>query len=952
MIGNKHHLASALIYATTLALGVGLVALVRFDDKQNQRITQDSYLAESRAEFHEVAEKVEDVFKQVYQCLRTVARLPGVRELDPDAKNALQFHGGDGLERNTLQAIQEIYNNLGVNVAVSELYIVPADLDPDAPGSNTQAAREPLATFDHLILGRQGGAGTGEEDEPVEVEEIEIYEYRLMKKQLAWMKKQFPHEVDINALNYPMMGGPLVVTCDNSQYDPSAPDDKDRSGLILSIPYYGPDGELRGCVSAVILTHTLKTLLPSGSYAISSTEYDYCVTPHQDGQWQASYEYASAAREDPDLLVSLSHRLDVQNMGGAWSLWLGRPDSDFWDRSDVRATAKSRNLAYGFVTFILLTAIFGTWLAHRGRQAIIRVNRGLEQSIIAVKESESRYQLAVRGSQDGLWDWDLLSDQVIYAPQWKWMLGLEEAEVSDRPDEWISRIDHRDIEAFKHEFDKHMRGEDTVFEVELRMVHKAGHTVWMLCRGAVVRDEQGRAIRVAGSMADITEIKDAQGKLRKAAEHDRLTDLPNRELFKKHLEQAIHRAEFDTEFKFAVLFFDFDRFKVINDSLGHSVGDALLIDIASQFRRGLRKRDVAARFGGDEFVVLLRDLRDYDEAHQTADRLLTTFAKPHDLMGHSVTSTASVGLVNNAQGYTNAEDMIRDADAAMYQAKEAGKARVVVFDQVMHERALSRLKLEGDLRIALEGEQFRLVYQPIVELNTGEVSGFEALLRWDHPVHGTISPDEFIPIAEDTGLILSIGKWVLRTSARQLADWNHRLGLGCRLTVNVNISKRQLLTSSILDDALGCMREYQLQPGDLKLEVTESTIADDRSDVVPLLRLLRGHGFPIVMDDFGTGVSSLSSLHEFPIDVLKIDQSFIRVLDHDRSLLAVVASIALLAENLGILTVAEGIESKDIVGALQSIECTWGQGYHFARPMSPADAEAYLLGTCKKKRSA
>ncbi len=577
----------------------------------------------------------------------------------------------------------------------------------------------------------------------------------------------------------------------------------------------------------------------------------------------------------------------------------------------------------------------------------------IRTDITAAKESERRFQLAVNGSGDGLWDWDLLTDKVYYAPQWRRMLGIDPEEtVTDTPEEWTTRIDPQDIGAFMQEFDQHLRGLDESFEVELRMIHAQGKTVWMLCRGAVVRDKTGRAVRVAGSLADITEIKDAQELLRKAAEHDRLTDLPNRELFKEKLDTALQHAQDDPSHKLAVLFFDFDRFKVINDSLGHNVGDALLIDIAKQFEYVLRHGDTAARFGGDEFVVLLNDLRDYDEAFEAADRLLKIFAKPHNLMGHQVTSTASIGLVTNEQAYTAADDMIRDADAAMYQAKETGKNQTVVFDKAMHEQALDRLRLETDLRNALAHDEIHLLYQPIIELSTGELSGFEALVRWHHPQRGIVSPVDFIPIAEDTGLIVDIGSWILKTASQQIADWNRRLCTDRPLGININVSKRQLLNPAFMDEVIECQRQHNLHSQELKLEITESIISDDRADVVSLLRDLRAHGCLIVMDDFGTGVSSLSTLHNYPIDILKIDQAFIRVLDRDRSLLAVVSSITSLAENLGILTVAEGVETQDIVGALQSIDCTWAQGYHFAKPLSTADAEAYILDTGKIKRSA
>ncbi len=448
-----------------------------------------------------------------------------------------------------------------------------------------------------------------------------------------------------------------------------------------------------------------------------------------------------------------------------------------------------------------------------------------------------------------------------------------------------------------------------------------------------------------------SELESAMHQLKITATTDKLTGMSNMAVFEDRLEQEIQRSDRDGN-RFAVLFFNFDRFKVINDGLGHSVGDALLVDIARQFQQVVKQGNEAARFGGDEFVVLLKNLPDYPEAEQAANRLLDLFAKPHHIMGHEVTSTASIGLVTNEKGYATAQEMIRDAGAATYQAKLAGKARIVTFDKAMHDKALDRLTLERDLRSVLSGEQFRLYYQPIIELSTGELSGFEALIRWKHPERDLVSPADFIPITEDTGLIVEIGRWVLHTASRQIAEWNRKLGPDSQLFMNVNVSKRQLLSPTFMDDVIECQREYGLHPKELKLEITESIIADSQADVVPLLCRLRDHGFPIALDDFGTGVSSLSTLHDYPIDVLKIDQSFIRVLDRDRSLLAVVASITSLAENLGILTVAEGIETSDIVGALQSIDCTWGQGYHFAKPQTTEDAEAYNIDKAEHKRSA
>lgn len=438
-------------------------------------------------------------------------------------------------------------------------------------------------------------------------------------------------------------------------------------------------------------------------------------------------------------------------------------------------------------------------------------------------------------------------------------------------------------------------------------------------------------------------LERANRQLEITATTDSLTGLPNRAVFLNRLELILARSRRDNS-RFAVCFIDFDRFKVINDSLGHKAGDTLLCLIADILCSEVREVDTVARLGGDEFVVLLSDLKSWSDAEEVTARLLDRLARPHQIGTHHVVTTASIGVVTSERVYESPIEIIRDADAAMYQAKESGKARVVVFDQQMHRSAVQRLSLEADLRKAAAScEQFRLVYQPIVELDSGRLKGFEALLRWDHPDHGLIQPIDFITIAEDTGMIIHIGHWVMRTAANQVSDWNRRLCGERKLCMNVNVSKCQLLHPDFLKQALACREMFGLSPEDLHLEITESSVADSRNDLTATLRKLRGHGFPIAMDDFGTGMSSLSSLHGFPIDVLKIDQAFIRVLDRDRSLLAVVTSITSLAENLGIKTVAEGIESEDIVAALQSINCTWGQGYYFAKPMAPGDAEAYIL---------
>ncbi len=569
----------------------------------------------------------------------------------------------------------------------------------------------------------------------------------------------------------------------------------------------------------------------------------------------------------------------------------------------------------------------------------------LKTNELKLAESETRYKLAVKGSRDGLWDWDLITDRVYYAPQWKKMLGLnDEDQISDRPEEWISRIEPGDAEVFMQKLNEHLCNDGGVFEVEMRMIHTSGKPVWMLCRGTVIHDTDGQAIRVAGSLADITEIKNAQEQLKHLAEHDRLTGLPNRELFLRQVQESINRNHSDPDYHFAVLFFDFDRFKLINDSLGHNIGDALLKDIAELFRKKIRPTDVASRFGGDEFVLLLRNFEEDEQAEQIATRLLDTFSQPHNLSGHEVYSTASIGLVKGGAHYTQAEEVVRDADAAMYQAKEAGRDRYVLFDQMMHENNLERVKLERDLHDAIDKGQIWLAYQPIVDLETGEVHGFEALARWDHPEHGSVPPEKFIHIAEDTGLIVPIGEHVLRTACQQAVAWRNTIGDRKQIYVNVNLSLRQLAHPNAIDMIRQTIYDTGIQPHELKLEITESTIIDKRYNMIPRLQAIRELGIHLAMDDFGTGHSSLSNLHQLPVDILKIDQGFVKSLSANRELAAVMQTIIMLARNLDMTTIAEGIEDVDQLVVLQALGCELAQGYYFNPPMPVDQATDYLLG--------
>jgi len=437
-------------------------------------------------------------------------------------------------------------------------------------------------------------------------------------------------------------------------------------------------------------------------------------------------------------------------------------------------------------------------------------------------------------------------------------------------------------------------------------------------------------------------LQDSKEHFRHAAFHDSLTGLANRDLLTENLRFVIERAKQDRQSQFAVLFLDLDRFKNINDSLGHTVGDQLLVSIARRLEHCVRDVDTVARLGGDEFAILLDGVEDSLEAVQLAERVLETLTQPFNLRGHEVFTSASIGITLSSLGYEYPDDLLRDADTAMYYAKLDGKSRHQLFDKAMHAHAVNLLKLETDLRHAIEREEFRVFYQPIVELDTGHISGFEALVRWQHPERGLISPSEFIPLVEETGMIVPIGMWVLREACRQVCQWQWQSPLNRSLTLSVNLSGKQFAQFDLVEQIEQILRETHLQPQHLRLEITESVVMKDAEAAATMLNELRAVGVHLSIDDFGTGYSSLSYLHRFPVDTLKIDRSFIGRMTESEEHAEIVRTIMTLAANLGMQVVAEGIETLEQMSRLQAMNCDYGQGYLFAKPAAGETAGALL----------
>lgn len=432
---------------------------------------------------------------------------------------------------------------------------------------------------------------------------------------------------------------------------------------------------------------------------------------------------------------------------------------------------------------------------------------------------------------------------------------------------------------------------------------------------------------------EIAERKLLEKQLLHMALHDPLTGLPNRALFMERLKQAVIRAKQQPEYQFSVLFLDCDRFKIVNDSLGHLVGDELLTAIASRLKLSLTPVDTLARLGGDEFTLLLEEIKDITSVTQIAERILWELSRPFYLDKREVFITASIGIVLGNATYDQPEHLLRDADTAMYRAKASGKARYHVFNPVMHQEALQLLQLETDLRRAIERQEFVVYYQPIVSLCEGKISGFEALVRWQHPTRGFVSPAEFIPVAEETGLITFIGTWVMREACQQLRIWQEQKLSEESLTMSVNLSVREFSQPNLIELIDDTLKKTQLSPQSLKLEITESAIMEKDGSVTAILQQLRNRQIQLSIDDFGTGYSSLSYLNRLPVDTLKIDRSFINPIDKNSESLGLVPAIITIAHSLGMSAIAEGVETQQQLAKLRILNCGFGQGYLFSKPL-------------------
>ena len=600
---------------------------------------------------------------------------------------------------------------------------------------------------------------------------------------------------------------------------------------------------------------------------------------------------------------------------------------------------------YTFLAIMPIIAVvyftYSTYL--KNLRASVVQDEQAELHIAELQYSEKRFRSAFEDAPTGM---------ALVAPDGCWLqvnrsfceiVGYSEQELLGMKFPVITHPD--DLDRFLHQVSEVMEGKTPTHQIEKRYIDKEGGEIWALVNISLLPDSRGGAPNLIFQIHNITDRKRAEEQLLHDAFHDALTGLPNRAWFIEQLQVALNRTKRHSDRMFAVLFLDLDRFKVINDSIGHMCGDQLLIAIARRLQACLRPEDIVARLGGDEFTILLSDLRDARDAVVVAERIQKQVSRAFNLSGYETFTTGSIGIALSDSGYERPEDLLRDADTAMYQAKALGKAQHVIFNAGMHARAVHALRLETDLRRAIDRQEFFLQYQPIVSLTTGTLSGFEALVRWQHPQNGVVLPEDFISVAEETALIVPIGQWVLREACSQMKRWQSQLSQALSLSINVNLSGKQFGHPGLTDQIIQTLKLTGLDPRVLKLEITESVVMKNVEANAGMLDRLRALGVELSIDDFGTGYSSLSYLHRLPIDTLKIDRSFVSRISENNDNKEIVRTIVMLAHILGKGVVAEGVETKEQLQHLRELKCDSAQGYLFSPPVGPDDALELVRST-------
>jgi len=555
-----------------------------------------------------------------------------------------------------------------------------------------------------------------------------------------------------------------------------------------------------------------------------------------------------------------------------------------------------------------------------------------------LSQNEERYSLAMQASNDGLWNWDLKTNKILYSDRWKEMLGFNDDEISNTADEWLGRIHPEDHDRVRASIDAYLEGTTSNFEIEYRIRHFSDNYLWMMAKGLAIRTSSGRATRFAGSQTDVSERKSNEEQMIHDALHDTLTSIPNRTLLLDRIRQSLVRRKRYPQTSFAIIFIDLDRFRLVNESLGHIHGDELLQLISARLEETIPIGDTVARLGGDEFSILLQDIDSVRDVEVIAKDIQNSFSKPFLLGDREVFASASMGIAHSDNDYKTPEEILRDSELAMYRAKRDGKSQSIVFQPQFRQSSLSPIDLDTDLRRALDRDEMELHYQPIISMRDRTISGFEALLRWSHRSRGVISPNEFIPLAEETGLIYDLGQWVLGKACKQIAAWNKSKKKEDQLEISINLSSRQFSDPNLVEGIVENIEKSGFDAEFLKIEITESALMQNAQRSVSMLNQLKDLNIKVCVDDFGTGYSSLSYLHTFPIDTLKIDRSFVHDMSRNFRNMEIIRTIIMLAHNLKLDVIAEGVETSEQDSQLSALGCQFAQGFYFSRPINSSDA--------------
>ena len=572
----------------------------------------------------------------------------------------------------------------------------------------------------------------------------------------------------------------------------------------------------------------------------------------------------------------------------------------------------------------------------------MEVNVELREQSQKLTQNEERYRLILEASDIILWEWDIETDYVEFVES----LDTESAEKTTRREkfnDWQKKVHRNDRSVLRNKLNLMKNAQVKRLEVEFKMKEKGVKHVWVFMRAIIQFNSQNEPVKILGAIVNINQKKEYEDKLYHAAFHDKVTGLPNRALFMDRLQQLLEKKRRLGEPSGAILFVDLDRFKFINDSFGHAAGDYVLQTIARRLESVIRPGDTVCRFGGDEFLIIISELDGKDDAKHISDRVIEEVSTSLEWRDKTLTISASVGVCMIDQNVKNSEDLIKFADWAMYNAKTKGKDQYQLFDNVQRELMQKKRKIEQDLPAAIEKNEFLLYYQPIIDLKKGKIDSFETLVRWMHKGDGLISPADFIPIAEETGAIKKLGEFVLHNACEQQKVWSSLCADGCAPSISVNVSVKQLLDDKQCDLICSVIDETNIDPAFVKLEITESVIMSDPDQAIKRLFHLKDKGVSLSIDDFGTGYSSLSYLHDFPFDVVKIDQAFVSRICSDKKSRSLVNGILTLADDMGFVVVAEGVETEKQYNILKDMNCGYGQGYFFARPLTEDVARSLII---------